>query len=348
MSDTLTERLRISTSLLSGMPALLAAKGLDFGSLAGAAGLDPAYAVREDEFVGLGDFAKLMEIAAIVAGDDCFGLHCADALSPRMTGTLSYAMQNAPTVRDALVTLIRYIRTRIDVANLELTVEGNRASVEWSFSPLIMQRTHLSDYTAVLLVRYISRLTRAPWKPTAVSIERVAPSSLEAHRRIFGRRPDFSEQGNAIEFPATLLNQPIEGADPTIYKMAQQLLDRLLAERGESSDLVTSAREEIIWSLPSDDGVQLDRLARRLGLSSRSLQRRLAEVGTSFHELVDDTRKMLARRYLEEQRLSFSEISYRLGFSAPSAFTRACRRWFGDRPGEIRRRLRAEPPLPER
>lgn len=339
MSGPLTERLRVATGLLAGLPPVLAEKGLDFTQIARTAGIDPVTAVSEDAFVGLAEFARLLEIAAVATDDDCFGLRLADRISGELTGTLTYAMRNAPTLRDALLTLIRYIRTRIDVTGFQLTVEDNQATVEWSFSPLIVHRAQLCDFTAVLLVRYVGWIVGPNWRPAAATIERPPPRSQETHRRLFGRRIAFAQQGNSISFPAVLLSLPIEGADPMVHKIARQLLDRLLAERGTANDLITSAREEIIWSLPSEDGIQVDRLARRLGVSTRTLQRKLAEAGTSFQDLVDDTRKMLARRYIEDRSLTLSEIAYKLGFSAPSAFTRASYRWFGENPGEVRRKL---------
>ncbi|TCT13472.1 AraC family transcriptional regulator [Tepidamorphus gemmatus] len=339
MSGPLTERLRVATGLLAGLPPVLAEKGLDFAQIARAAGLDPVAAVSEDAFVGLAEFARLLELAAVATDDDCFGLRLADRVSGELSGALTYAMRNAPTLRDALLTLIRYIRTRIDVTGFQLTVEDNQATVEWTFSPLIVHRAQLCDFSAVLLVRYVGWIVGPNWRPTSATIERPPPRSQDAHRRLFGRRIAFVQQGNSIAFPADLLSLPIEGADPVVHKIARQLLDRQLAERGEATDLITCAREEIVWSLPSEEGIQIDRLARRLGVSTRTLQRKLADAGTSFQELVDDTRRMLARRYLEDRNLRLSEIAYRLGFSAPSAFTRASYRWFGKNPAEVRRKL---------
>lgn len=339
MSGTLTERLRVSTSLMAGLPAVLAERGLDFPQIAHAAGLDPTVATSEDTFVGLAEFARLLELAAVATDDDCFGLRFADHISGELTGTLTYAMRNAPTVREALITLIRYIRTRIDVTGFQLTVEGNQATVEWSFSPLIVHRAQLCDFTAGLLVRYVGRIVGPQWRPLSVTIERPPARGQDLHRRLLGRRISFAHQGNSIVFPAALLLLPIEDADPVVHRIARQLLDRLLAERGTSTDLITSAREEIVWSLPSEEGIQLDRLARRLGVSTRTLQRKLADAGTSFQGLVDDTRKMLARRYIEDRSLTLSEIAYKLGFGAPSAFTRASYRWFGESPGQVRRKL---------
>ena len=333
------ERLQIASVMLKGLEDFATSAGLDFRSLVSAVELEELDPDADNQYVNLDRFAKLLQIAAILAGDEGFALRYADWRFPRPTGPLSFALTNAPDIRTAFHTLVKYTSTRIDVSNIEVVVENDRVVIEWSFSPLLIRRWQLCDYSVGTIMRQLRSTIETSFRPLSVRLMRPQPRNLEIHRRILGRSLEFSQTTNSIALPQSILNAPVREPNPELFRMSIQLLDRLLAERRAAADLVTSVREEVIQALPSDDGSQIKRIARRLGMSVRSLQRHLAENSTSFQELVDDTRKQLAERYLEDDTMTLSQISYHLGFSAPSAFTRACHRWFGQRPGAVRRAL---------
>ncbi len=333
------DRLQIASVMLRGLSEFAASAGLDFAGLVGAVGLEELDAESGDQRVNLDKFAKLLEIAAILAGDESFGLRFADWRFPRPTGPLSFAITTAPDMRTAFHTLVKYTATRIDIANIEVVVESDRLVVEWGFSPLFVRRWQLCDYSAGSLMRQIRSTVDYEWRPISVGLVRPPPRNVEMHRRILGRSLEFSQSTNFIALPLGILNATVRDSSPELFKMSIQLLDRLLAERNSAADLITGVREEIILALPSEEGTQLKRVARRLGMSVRSLQRYLSEHDTSFQQLVDETRKQLAAEYLEDASMSFSQIAYQLGFSAPSAFTRASHRWFGRKPGAVRREL---------
>lgn len=339
MQGVSIDRLQIASVMLRGLSEFSAAAGLDFSSLVNAVGLQELDSESSDQYVNLDRFAKLLEIAAILTGDESFGLRYADWRFPRPTGPLSFAITTAPDVRTALHTLVKYTTTRIDVANIEVVVERDRMIIEWGFSPLFVRRWQLCDFSAATLMRQLRSTIDTQWRPLSVGLVRPPPRNLDMHRRVLGRALEFSQSTNFIALPISILDATIRDSSPELFKMSIQLLDRLLAERTSAADLISSVREEIVLALPSEEGTQLKRVARRLGMSVRSLQRHLAEYNTSFQQLVDETRRRLAVEYLEDPSLSFSQIAYQLGFSAPSAFTRASYRWFGRRPSAVRREL---------
>lgn len=331
-----TESLKIQGTVLSGMADFMDGFGLSFADAAQTVGLELTDAEDENSFIKLDRFAKLLEVGALLSNDDVFGLRFAMYQDVAAAGPLAYAMRNAPTVGDGLIAMVRYIGTRVDVAHMELVVDGNRAKFEWLISPLIFNRTHLTDYAAVSIVRRTAQMIDPAWRPLAAHLERPAPRNAGRHRRVFGRLVHFDQPMNSLTIDASTLDLPVIDADPQMEKIAVELLQRRLAERRYDNDLVTQLREEIIWSLEQEAGPEIGRMARRLGLSERTLQRRLSEERTSFQSLVDSTRRHLALSYLEDPRMSLSQVSFRLGFSASSAFTRACRRWFSATPREKR------------
>lgn len=293
------DRLQIASSMLEGLEDFTVAAGLNFDSLARAVGLENLDPANEEQFVNLDHFAKFLEIASILTGDESFGLRFAGSQSMVSSGALSFALNNASTVRNALQTLVKYAGTRLDVAHAEFVMENDRAIVDWGFSPLLVRRWQLCDYSAGAIMRRMTRIVEQNWRPLGVELMRPAPRNRDAHRRILGRSIEFGQRTNSIAFPLSILSVPVVDANPALHQMSRQLLERVLRERVASADLVTSVKEEIILALPSEDGVHLRRVARRLGLSTRSLQRHLSELQTSFQDLVDDTRRTLAARYLE-------------------------------------------------
>ncbi|MCT8971112.1 helix-turn-helix domain-containing protein [Microbaculum marinisediminis] len=343
MHGVSTDRLQVSAALLTGLAEVTNASGLSYESIAGAVGLADFDPRDDEQFVNLDNFAKFLEVAAFLSADDCFGIRLGEWHFTAPAGPLAVALANAADGRTALEILSRHLSTRIDVAYAELVVESNRVVVEWGFSPLLVKRWQLADFAAASIIRLLRPIFERNWRPLAVQLVRPAPRSLDCHRRVLGRAIEFSQRTNLIAFPLDALSAAPENADPALFRLACRLLDRIQVERDRARDLITSVREEIIQALPSEDGAQLKRVARRLGISERSLQRYLSAHNTSFQQLFDETRKGLAARYLEDPGLSFSEIAYQLGFSAPSAFTRASYRWFGKKPSVVRGELRKEP-----
>jgi len=334
------DRLQVSASMLKGLQDFTSAAGLNHESIARTVGLSGINTDDDFEFVSLDAFAQYLEIASLISGDESFGLRFALARPSEPTGPLSFALGNAPDVRTALSTLAKFIPTRLDVSHAEMIIDGDGVTMDWGFSPLLIRRWQFCDYSVATTVRRVSLILQSDWKPLEIRLNRPEPRNLEPYRRILGRSLAFSQATNSVVFPAAILSVPGAPHNQALYDMSCRLLEKLLADRKKASDLITNAREEIIMALPTEDGAQLQRVARRLAMSPRSLQRHLSEHDTSFQQLVNESRKALAQRYLQDQQMSFSQISYQLGFSAPSAFTRACYRWFGQQPSHVRRALR--------
>lgn len=342
MNGSDADHLKIQAAAAAGLEDYASAAGLDFSRILDLAGLAREQFENSSGYISLRGFSDLLELCSTGTSDELFALRFATQQPPEAAGALTYAMVNARTVHEGLQTMIRYLRTRLDIAHVELTVDGSRAYFGWSVSPLLIRRTQFTDYSAGTLVRRIARMIgSASWRPREVRLERKRPHRPELHKLLIGRT-EFGQHVNALVFDASTLDLPLVNADPHLHELAIHLLDRLIDERSRQMDSMIRIREELMWMLASADGVQIDRLARRLGTSTRSLQRQLTAQGSSFRMTLDETRKLIARQYLEDSELSLSQIAYRLGFSGPSSFTRAARRWFGTPPNHLRRAGRKE------
>lgn len=158
--------------------------------------------------------------------------------------------------------------------------------------------------------------------------------------RILGVAPQFGAERDVAMLDGALLALPVLNADIQLYPVLRQHAERLLRERYRSSaGVVTELRAAIVHGL-TRDRVRLPQVAAALGLSARSLQRKLADGGTSYQAVLDDTRHQLALDYLRQDALALADIAFLLGFHEQSAFTHAFRDWSGMNPGAWREQER--------
>jgi AraC-like DNA-binding protein len=143
----------------------------------------------------------------------------------------------------------------------------------------------------------------------------------------------FGAAAFVIDLPLAALDQPFPTCDPTVGEMCERMVAQLAAEQG---GCITARVRQALMQLISKGDPRRELVAATLCMSERTLQRRLTEEGTSFIELVDDTRRELAQRYFVNGAYSPTEMSFALGFSDPSNFYRACKRWFGRTPNTLR------------
>src|SRR6201989_2516674 len=160
-----------------------------------------------------------------------------------------------------------------------------------------------------------------------------APADPTPWETAFGCPVHFGAAAFVIELPLSALDIPFPTSDPTVGEMCERMVAQLAAEQG---GCITARVRQALMQLISKGDPRRELVAATLCMSERTLQRRLTEEGTSFIELVDDTRRELAQRYFVNGAYSPTEMSFALGFSDPSNFYRACKRWFGRTPNTLR------------
>jgi len=172
---------------------------------------------------------------------------------------------------------------------------------------------------------------------TVLRLRYAAPPHAALYASYFHLPVQFSQDCNALEFPRARLDRPLEGGFPSLHGQAEQLVGQRLARRPKRSGLM-AAVEALFEQEPRLLGQGIERVAQRLGLHPRTLQRRLRDEGEAFAELQARVRYRLAQRDLGQSSLDLETISERLGFSDRRSFTRAFTRWAGVSPSEYRRR----------
>lgn len=306
-----------------------------------AAGLSEAELADPDRLLELDAVLKLSRAAARLAGDDCLGLHLGEAWDLGGLGVLSYAVLNAPTVGTGLRNLDRYGRSHIQGGRIALGAGSGEARLvyELEASDRELARQHVES-AAVVGLRIAQRLGGADWRPRRVVFGHRRPRDVSEHTRIFGVPPRFDgEQHVLMAFDASRLERPVAGADRRLLPIVEQHLDKLLSTRAKAA-LVQDVRGALAQML-CDGSPSIRTVAKRLGMSVRTLQRRLDDHGVVFRDLVQEVRRELAERYLAERSANLTEVAFLLGYSELSSFDRAFRRWTGSTPVAARKSLRA-------
>ncbi|PTW59101.1 AraC family transcriptional regulator [Breoghania corrubedonensis] len=327
---------------LNGLPNYLSMRGVDYSSLANQVGLGDADTTATDSYVALDAFAHLLELACEAADDECLALRWTSQDTEGNHGTLPLCLRYVPNLRVALETLSRFMSLHIDVSDVSVHFDGN-ATLSWRYSPLISRVNQITDRNACLFVSWLTTALPRSEYPVEVKLMRERPKSSALHRSLLSASLQFSCERNEIVFPGRSLDLPNPMADAHLFQALCDLNLRLMRERRRQDDIVLKVREEImVVARVEQKPVSLEFVARRLGLSARGLQRRLAACGTSFNDLADGLRRDAAKRYLEETDLMVSEIAYRLGFSSIGNFTRAAKRWFGRSPRDYRSTMQSD------
>jgi AraC-like DNA-binding protein len=188
-----------------------------------------------------------------------------------------------------------------------------------------------------LVVRIVRELTGATGAIRSVMFAHPAPADDSEHRAFFRCPVAFGRGENRIEFERSLLGQPLKGGDEALLSVLDEQAQRFLREHPAKTDGLSRVREQVRIAVESGQP-SLERVAEALRASPRTLQRKLAEKGTTFHRVVDQVREDLARDHITNSRLTLGEVAYLLGFSELSAFSRAFKRWTGLSPARYRAR----------
>ncbi len=295
-------------------------------------------AERREVDVPLGVLYSISELAAEHAKDPDLGLHLATRLPHGSYGILEYVGRSSATVRQAGERFLRYSRLLNDL-------------VQFRFEPMqdsfaLIQRVeghpqcvgrHAGEMFIALVVRYMREITGTDVSPVRVAFAHGKPADTSELEAYFRAPLSFGAGENRVELPLDMLDRPLVSRDPALFLVLDEQAQKLLAEQAGRTDEIAKVRAEVRKQL-EDGQPQLGAVAKALGTSARTLQRRLEANDTSFQQVVDSVREELARLHIANAKLSLGDIAYLLGFSEISAFTRAFKRWTGETPSRWRDR----------
>ena len=283
-----------------------------------------------------------LDTAAFVRFCDAVDAEVNDPLAPLHLGRRLSTGAFSPTVFAALcspnleIAAQRLARFKPLVAPVAITVTRDAVGLHivWRWlDPGFLPPWSLLAAEAVFLVELARVGTRHAVRPAGVALPTL-PTPLPPYEDFLGVRLTYAE-ALTVTFTRADADRPFLTANPAMWDVFEPELRRRLADLEGTAAFAQRARAVLLEALPAGS-FAVDQVARRLGVSGRTLQRRLGDEGTSFQELLRATRAELALHYLQRTRLSSPEIALLLGFEEPSSFYRAFHAWTGQTPERAR------------
>lgn len=251
---------------------------------------------------------------------------------------LEYLFLSSPTFGDGLKRAQKYQRLLSDAveSRLELTptscylafgsVDGDSSTVP----------RHTAECVVIGMIRFFEHITEGGFTPERIAFRYSHGAPSADYERVFGCPVELGASENRLYFNRLVLARPSPHAEPELLRLHEQVASERVAEL-ERRDLVAEVKKIIGESL-EDGEVSLEHVAARLGIKPRALRTRLTEADTSFNQVLADFRCRLAKRLLARTNETIDQIVYLTGFSEPSTFYRAFKRWVGETPVEYRKR----------
>lgn len=319
---------------------LVEEKGVSRRSLLAAAELRSSALSHPDNMITVSQFVALNRAALALSGEPALGLEYGRRLKFTTHGALSQAAISSDTIEEGLKVLIKYFRIRFAYMELTFFTEGDEAVIQLQVQHdlhdlyIFNVEVVLASLMDVNLLLFGTRLLDGG--SCRLSYDR--PAHHEAYQELFGEAVSFASGANQLRFRRQFLDLPIALSNPVTRRVAEQQCE---AERRhlEASITVVGRVQRTLESVQSGRLPGLDQIAATLGVSPRTLRRQLSAEGMKFQTILDQVRHSRALELLKSSVLSIDDIAYRLGYSDPSNFGRAFRKWEGMSPSAFRNRL---------
>ncbi len=327
-----TGTVRIAPTM--AIPSLLLEHGVDPAPLLAELGLTPAQFDEPESVISYASRSRLLSRCAEATRCPHFGLLVGQRAGLSSFGLVGFLMQSAPDVRAALEIALQHFQLHNPNATVELIEnEGFAYFGHTILRPDFVGREQVVDMSAAIMFNVLRMLCGHGEQPSEIHFARSRPPDIRPYQRFFRARLVFDASDTGLTAPARWLDRPLVTADPLLHLMMRQRVAELVAQAGEG--IVSRLRRQLPGLLAGRDA-SVTAAARNLGLAVRTLNRRLAEEGTSFAELRDEARYAMARQLLQGTAMRISEIAEQLGYANASALTTAFRRWSGRGPAEWR------------
>ena len=286
--------------------------------------------------IGVASQIAFLELAAAALEQPLLGFELARDVDLRQTGLLFYVAASSETLGDAVERVQRYSSIVNAGVVIECAAAGDfRISIRYAGAARHSDRQQM-EFVVTIVIRICRTLTNRRLTPTAVHLAHRRLSDASAFESFVGCHIDFGADADEIVFDRQARQLHLVGADPYLNEMLVRYCEGALVSRLPNTSSLRTAVENAITPLLPHGRAQIDVAARKLGVSGRTLARKLAAEGLSFAEILDQLRSDLAARYLEQGNLAIAQIAWLVGYHGVSSFTHACKRWTGMTPGQIR------------
>ncbi len=280
---------------------------------------------------------QLWRAAVSASNNDAIGIRVAETLFPTHLNALMFALQASETIQDCIERLIRYAKVVSTIGSIQVEHGINNVHIKMTSSEEPDRPYQPVDALLAVVVKVIRDILQPADHQKIVKVRfcRPKPTQLQVFERFFNCDIEFSANANEVILDQTVLNAPLASANSELARVNDELLNDYL-KRLNNESVSLQVRKHILKLLGSEQ-LNQEYIARLLNMSVRNLHRKLSDEGQNFKDLLDNTRKELALRYLKMSNISIGELTFSLGFVDQSSFSRAFKRWTGKTPSQFRK-----------
>jgi len=313
---------------------LLDSYGIDPDPVFREMGIDPAKLDDPNTRFNYVTIDNLWKRMAELSGDQCMGLKVTNFWHPSFYGALGYAWLTSSTLRTAMTRYQRYMRILTEGADIHLEETNAGLKIVLDYHDISQQLPTRTDS----FFSYTTEMCRAnrgnEFNPVSVSLKHPAPDCASEFFAYFHCPVIFDADENSLTMSFEDADMKLAGSNPHLALLNDQIMVEYLANL-DKSDTISRVKATILEQLPSGNLTESS-VAETLHISTRTIQRQLQEKNTSFKLILNEVRTELADKYIRNNQLSLTEISFLLGFSEMSSFSRAFKRWTGETPSQYR------------
>jgi AraC-like DNA-binding protein len=330
--------MNVSITIVRAIVDELQRRGVPPAEVCARAGFEPEELADATARISVPRYESAVSAALELSSDPALGLHVAWSAPAGALHVVGHLLVNCATMRDAIGQFFRFSPLILEGTSWSLEEEDDRARFVYA-QQLVVGTAHArfdAEFCLTLVLKLGFQLIGREAPPTLVRFRHDTPPYAGAYEPIFGTSVLFGQAANEIVFKRKYLDLPQMHRDEGVRELLQRRAEDLLARRG--SDELPYRIGTLLRGGADLATLNVEHLAHRLGIAPRSLQRRLQERGVSLTALLEEAKRDVACAALQTQKAAIKDIAYRLGFSEPSAFHRAFKRWTGMTPAEFRRR----------
>jgi AraC-like DNA-binding protein len=316
--------------------ARLMAAGIDPASLFAQAGITSAQVEDPDIWLAADGQVRFLNLSANALQDELLGFHLAREFDLRQAELLYYVLASSDVLDDALARAERYSA----IANESIVlsrVAGTTVGFRINYAGISRHvDRHQMEFWMTALVRICRHLTDRDVSPIRMTVIHPRCATSTVIEEFLGCPIAFGAGADEVAFARGVAQLRLRNADPYLNKVLIRQCEDALARHNRPPETLQTRVENVIAPLLPHGRARVDEVARALGMSRRTLARRLADESLTFTAILEGVRLDLARHYLKDPGLSVSRIAWLLGFQETSAFTNSFRQWTGFTPTQMR------------
>ncbi|HEY6881554.1 MAG TPA: AraC family transcriptional regulator [Polyangiales bacterium] len=327
--------MEVSINVLRGFASVLRDLSIDFDRLLRESDIEPSVFERSQGPMDVGVAERVIRAAFAVMPEPGLGLSFGFRAPFQTLGMLGEVLTHSPTLRAAIGELTTYLPLVFPMCRFRLMEEGDRAFLIFEPPFADLQPARFCTEVAFAFAVRIGRQLVPGTGPLEVRMRQPAPHYADLYSKTFGCPVRFDATRSEIVLPRAMLDAPQPFVDETLWRLLKRRADELLVQE-RARELLHERVKQVLRHEVDLGSVNPSNIARRLGVSPRSLRRRLGDEGHSLSALADQVRRELALSELSNPEIPIKRIADRVGFSEVSAFHRAFKRWTGVTPARYR------------